>query len=94
MALDQFHPLCDSEIAEVPRQPGVYVLFQIQIPIHADSTENLRKEISRARKRFPRASHFAVEPLSGDARSIRQRAREVQERLKLVRTGAFVGSPR
>ncbi len=92
MALDQFHPICESEIAKVPRKPGVYVLFQIQIPIHADSAANLRKELVRAKGRFPRASHFAVEPMNGAARDIRLRARELQDKMKLVRTGAFVGS--
>lgn len=91
MALDQFHPLCDSEIAKVPQKKGVYVLFQIQIPIHAAGAGNLRKELIRAREQFPRASHFAVEPIKGDARSVRERVSELQERLKLVRTGAFVG---
>lgn len=92
MALDQFHPFCDSEIAKVPQKRGVYVLFQIQIPIFADSAKNLRAELVRARERFPRASHFAVEPAQGNAEKIHQRVRELQERLKLVRTAAFVGS--
>lgn len=92
MALDQFHPFCDSEIAKVPQKRGVYVLFQIQIPIHAGSAKNLRTELVRARERFPRASHFAVEPSQGNAQNIRRRVSELQERLKLVRTGAFVGS--
>lgn len=92
MALYQFHPLCDAEIAKVPQEPGVYVLFQIQIPIHGDSAKNLRRELIRAKRRFPGASHFSVEAMNGDARSIRQRVREIRERLKLVRKGTFVGS--
>jgi hypothetical protein len=92
MGLDQFHPFCDPEIAKVPRKPGVFVLFQIQIPIHVDSAEDLRKGLVRGKRQFPGASHFSVEAVTGDARSIRHRVREIRERLKLVRTGAFVGS--
>ena len=92
MALDQFHPLSSSEIAKVPQKRGVYLLFQIQIPIHAGSAENLRKELVRARRKFSGASHFSMETMNGDARSVGQRVRKVNERLKLVRTGAFGGA--
>jgi hypothetical protein len=92
MALDQFHPLSSAEIAKAPQGRGIYLLFQIQIPIHAGGAENLRKELVRARRQFPGASHFSMETMNVDAQSVGRRVCEVKKRLKLVRTGAFVGS--
>ena len=61
VALDELHSLTDAEIARLPGKPGIYMLFQVQIPLHADAARNLRQGLRAARSSFPRATHFAVE---------------------------------
>jgi hypothetical protein len=94
MALHELHPFSDWEIAQVPQKRGVYILFQVESPIHADGAENLRKGIVGAKEKFPRATHFAVETLSSNARAFSQRVRKLKKEMKLVRIRAFLGSAR
>jgi hypothetical protein len=94
MPLHELHPFSDSEIAQVPQKRGVYVLFQVENPIYADGAQNLRKGVLRGKEQFPRATHFAVETLSTNARAFSQRVRKLRQEMKLVRTAAFLGSAR
>src|SRR2546427_11425949 len=64
MALHELHPFSRLEIAKVPQKRGVYVLFQIENPIHADGAENLRKGLLRGKAEFPGATHFSAETLT------------------------------
>jgi hypothetical protein len=89
MALHELHPFCDAEIASLPTKPGVYVLFQIEVAIHADSAVNLRKGLRAARAKFPNASHFSAEVLS--APDLAPRVEQLRKQLRLVRTASFVG---
>jgi excinuclease UvrABC nuclease subunit len=91
MPLHELHPFGDAEIAKLPPQPGVYVLFQIQIPIRVGAAGNLRRDLSAAKAEFPGATHFSVELLS--AENVAQRAQAVTEELRLVRALGF-GSQR
>ncbi len=94
MPIHELHPFSEPEIARVPQKRGVYVLFQVENPIHADGAENLRKGVLRGKEKFPRATHFAVETLSSNARAFSQRVRKLREEMKLVRTVTFTGSRR
>lgn len=78
-----------EQIARVPAKSGVYVLYQLQIPLHAEGATNLRKQLTAARKQFPRATHFAVELIAPDELS--QRVDQLQQELSLVRKKGFVG---
>ena len=82
------HPFVDMELKQVPRACGVFVLFQIQIPVHVDATENLQRALREARTKFPRASHFAVEP-APDEPAMRARLEELQRQMTRVRAAAF-----
>ncbi|HLB89506.1 MAG TPA: hypothetical protein VJK29_17760, partial [Terriglobales bacterium] len=73
---------------------GVYVLFQIENPIHADGAENLRKGLLRGKAEFPGATHFSAETLTASARAVRQRVRELRQELRAVRAAAFMGCRR
>lgn len=91
MALHEFHPISESEIAGVPEVAGVYVLFQLQIPLHVDGAENLRAGLAGAKGEFPGATHFSVEAVSG-AKAIARRVSQLRQELRPVRTATFVGS--
>lgn len=93
MALHELHPFIRSEIGKLPEKPGVYVLFQVQIPLHADGGANLRKTLRAARAKFPHASHFAVEVLPTEE-DVARRLRQVEQELKRVRTAGFIGVER
>ena len=90
MALHELHPFIRSEIRKLPEKPGVFVLFQVQIPLHADGGRNLRKALHAARARFPPATHFAVEVLPTE-RDVASRLCQVAQELKRVRTAGFIG---
>jgi hypothetical protein len=90
MALQELHPLNDAEIANVSAKCGVYVLFQLENPLLADTSENLRKGLRAAKVSFPSATHFSVEQLS--RRGMRQRVRKLRKELGLVRAVGFIGS--
>jgi hypothetical protein len=91
MALDEFHPFNEAEIAKIPREPGVYLIFQIQIPVHVDAAENLRKAVRAAKVEFPSATHFAVET-HNNADDLAQRKRQLEQQLSRVRKMGFIGS--
>ncbi|HZQ21324.1 MAG TPA: hypothetical protein VFA89_00710 [Terriglobales bacterium] len=93
MPLHEFHPICDTEIAKLPQTPGVYLVFQIQIPIYVDSADNLREAVQGIKAKFPRATHFSVEQPNGGAEKLAARVQKLREDLKLVRVAAFVGPP-
>jgi hypothetical protein len=90
MPLHELHPFTDAEIALLPHQPGMYVLFQIENPIHADGAQNLRKDVRAAKTKFPHATHFSIETL--DAPALAQRLEALRKELKLVRKAGFIGS--
>ena len=91
MALDELHPFIRSEIAKLPQQPGVYVLFQVQIPVHADGAKNLRQSLLAAKGKFTGATHFAVETIERGRPAILERLRQLREELGRVRSAGFIG---
>lgn len=93
MALHELHPMSDSEIAGLPQQAGVFVLFQIEVPIHVDGAANLGKALQLAKSRFPAATHFAVESARAGS-GLSQRVTRLREELRLVRSVGFDGSKR
>jgi hypothetical protein len=36
MSLSELHPYVEAEVATVPAASGLYMLFQVENPIHAD----------------------------------------------------------
>jgi hypothetical protein len=92
MPLSELHPFTEAEVASVPETAGVYMLFQVENPIHANQAENLREQLRKEKCAFPRATHFAVETGHQDAGGRVARLREVQAQLSRVRSRTFVGS--
>jgi hypothetical protein len=90
MALHELHPFSRSELEKIPRKPGVYVLFEIEAPIHADKAADLHAALAGAKAEFPRASHFSVEVLDS-ADLMKQRIQRLRAELHLVRAAGFVG---
>jgi hypothetical protein len=90
MSLQEWHPFNDAELANVSDNCGVYVLFQLENPLWADTAENLQRELRAAKAKFPNVTHFSVEPLS--RRAIPRRLRQLRKELGLVRAVGFVGS--
>jgi hypothetical protein len=90
--LHELHPFTDAEVANLPSKRGVYVLFQVQIPLHADGAVNLRKSLLAAKAKFPGATHFSVEALGPSAGSVAQRLRALRKELRRVRAAAFIGT--
>jgi hypothetical protein len=82
------------EIARLPSQRGVYVVFQIENPVYAGDAENLRKALADAKKRFPAGTHFSTEIFEGTRHTLTQRVNDVRRELKLVGKEVFVGSSR
>lgn len=93
MALHELHPMSDSEIARLPHQAGVFVLFQIEVPVHVDSAADLRKALRLARAGFPAATHFSVES-ARSSRGLSARVTALKQELRLVRSVGFDGSKR
>jgi hypothetical protein len=89
VALHELHPFRKTEIAKLPRQPGVYVLFLVQNPIHAGSADDLRSGLGRAKAAFPKATHFSAEVAAPG--SAARKLRQVRDKLQLVRKATFVG---
>jgi hypothetical protein len=92
VALSELHPLSRNEIAKLPAKPGVYVLFQVQIPVHADAAKNLRRSLLAAKAKFAGATHFAVEVIEKDSLGVVQRLGHLRKELARVRTAGFIGS--
>jgi hypothetical protein len=89
MALHEWHPFVNEEISRVPAKPGVYILYQVQIPLCADGASNLRQRLLAEKAKFPRATHFAIEETDGS--SLSQRVSDLRQQLALVRKKGFVG---
>lgn len=91
MALSELHPFTDVEIAGAPAAGGVYMLFQVENPIHADQAKNLRQRLREEKAKFPRATHFSVETGHADAGQRAARVAQVRAELDRVRSKTFIG---
>jgi hypothetical protein len=90
MPLYELHTFTDAELAKVSPESGIFVLYQVENPITAESATDLRGALEEAKSRHPRATHFAVEILSQN--QIPERLRSVQDDLSRVRKSTFMGS--
>lgn len=88
MPLHEFHPFSDAEIAKIPQQSGVFLIFQVEVPVHVDGARDLRQAVRKARPRYPAATHFAIEPIEGD-RAIAERLKTLRSELNRVRSTTF-----
>ncbi|PYX58502.1 MAG: hypothetical protein DMG73_10555 [Acidobacteria bacterium] len=86
MPLDELHPFNDAEIANIPAKRGVYVLYQLQNPLDANGSGNLRTAVIRAKAGLPNATHFAVEILDVSASALRARVRKLRQEMTQVRS--------
>ncbi len=91
MPLSELHPFTQAELARAPEAAGVYVLFQVENPIHSGEAENLRAQLGDEKARFPRATHFAVETGHEDAQRRTARLQDVRAQLERVRSRTFLG---
>jgi excinuclease UvrABC nuclease subunit len=89
VGLHELHPFRKTEIAKLPRKPGVYVLFLVQNPIYAGSAADLRSGLGRAKAAFPKATHFSAEAVARGA--VAKKLRQLRDKLQLVRKATFVG---
>ncbi|MGE5205033.1 MAG: hypothetical protein ACM3PW_05430 [Chlamydiota bacterium] len=94
MALYELHPFTDSEIAAAPEEAGVYVLFQVETPLHVDGAPNLRQRLISEKARVPQATHFAVETGHKSERDRAKRVEQLKQELSRVRVGWFAGPVR
>jgi len=90
MPLYELHTFTDTEVVKVPKESGVYVLYQVENPILAESAPDLRKALREAETKNPQASHFAIEVLPASALAVR--LQDVKADLARVRKSAFMGS--
>lgn len=91
MPLHEFHPFSDSEIAKIPEQSGVFLIFQVEVPVHVDGAKDLRQAVRKARPLYPAATHFAVEPIQGVG-AINERLTALRRELNRVRSTTFFPS--
>ena len=91
MALHELHPLTDVEIAGVAATSGIYVLFQVETPLHVDSAANLRQRLASEKTRLPQATHFATETGHRSEQEAAQRLEKLRQELRRVRVGWFAG---
>jgi hypothetical protein len=91
MGLHELHPFTDAEIAGAPPEAGIYVLFQVETPLHVDSASNLRQRLGREKSRLPQATHFAIETGHRSPRDAAQRLETLKKELARVRRGWFAG---
>jgi hypothetical protein len=94
MPLHELHTFTDAEVATLPLERGVYVLFQIENPVYAGGADNLRQAVADAKGRSPAATHFSTEVIEGTLRTVTHRLSDVRRELKLVGKDVFVGSSR
>lgn len=94
MALYELHPFADSEIAGVTEEAGIYVLFQVETPLHVDGAGNLRRRLGEEKSRLPQATHFAIETGHKSPREAAKRVEKLKEELGRVRVGWFAGPGR
>lgn len=88
MPLHEFHPFSDAEIAKIPQKSGVFLIFQVEVPVHVDGAKDLRSAVRKARPLYPAATHFAVEPIDGE-RAISERLQLLRRELNRVRSTTF-----
>ena len=92
VGLHELHPLTREEIDKQPGTSGIYVLFQVQIPVHVEEAHDLRQALVAAKARFTGATHFAAEAIPAGGPALAQRLRQLRQELTRVRTAGFVGS--
>lgn len=92
MPLSEWHPFNHAELSRVPDKPGVYVLYQVQIPIYVGGTEGLRGTLQAAKRQFGGATHFSVEYCDSPGR-LKSRLAKLKKELRLVRSLAFRPRP-
>ena len=51
-------PLTRSEIEKVPREPGIFILFDPDVPIHAGLGLSGGEDIWQAKEKYPQATRF------------------------------------
>ena len=91
MPLYELHTFTHAEVVKVPKESGVYVLYQVENPIVAESAPDLQKALREEKTKHPQASHFATEVLAASA--LPERLQNVRDDLARVRKSAFMGSP-
>ena len=91
MALHELHPFTEAEIASVPEEPGIYVLFQVENPLHVDGAPNLRRQLRGEKARLPQATHFAIETGYKSERDSAKRVEQIKRELSRVRVEWFSG---
>ena len=94
MALHELHPFTDAEVAGAPEEAGVYVLFQVENPLHVDGAANLRAKLKLEKIRLPQATHFAIETGYTSEREAAKRVEKVKKELGRVRVEWFAGPGR
>jgi excinuclease UvrABC nuclease subunit len=94
MALHELHPYTEAEIATVPQEAGLYVLFQVENPLHVGGAANLRQQLKSEKERLPQATHFAIETGYESEREAAQRVAKVKKELSRVRVEWFAGPGR
>jgi hypothetical protein len=94
MALHELHPYTEAEIATVPQEAGLYVLFQVENPLHVGGAANLRLQLKSEKARLPQATHFAIETGYESEREAAQRVAKVKKELSRVRVEWFAGPER
>jgi excinuclease UvrABC nuclease subunit len=94
MALHELHPFTAGEIASVPEEAGVYVLFQVENPLHVGSAANLRRHLKSEKRRLLKATHFAIETGYESESKAAKRVEKVKKELSRVRVEWFAGPGR
>ena len=94
MALYELHPFTSAEVANAPEEAGVYVLFQVETPLHVDGASNLRQRLREEKARLPQATHFAVETGYQSEREAAERVQKLKKELGRVREGWCAGPER
>jgi excinuclease UvrABC nuclease subunit len=94
MGLHELHPYTDAEIEAAPQEAGVYVLFQVENPLHVGVAANLRQQLKSEKARLPQATHFAVETGYASERQAAKRVEKVKSELGRVRVEWFAGPKR
>jgi hypothetical protein len=90
MPLYELHTFADDEVAKVSHESGIFVLYQVENPVAAESASDLRRALGEAKAMHPRATHFAIEILPSN--EIADRLRSVKNDLSRVRKSTFMGS--
>ena len=94
MAVHELHPFTDAEVAGALEEPGVYVLFQVENPLHVGSAANLRAKLKTEKVRLPQATHFAIETGYKTEHEAEKRVAKLKKELGRVRVEWFAGSDR